>query len=396
MPKRHDKPHRKPVPPGRRAVSPGELGLEFFRQSNYTEAIRQWDKLGLESDAARAALAEAHFRRGLAARRRPSDALPDLRRATELLPDEARYWYHLGLTLHLADQLEEARSAYARAAELGLSRRGLGFARGLAEIERCPGLSLETLPWLDPEDRAALSPVAALLRGEPQAALAAASGSADAPAALWRGLASLVCGDADAARAALALPQGRRLRAGAEEVRVFYHGLAAAAAGDSQAAWPNGREAARVAAQTNVSILPVCGKASPGFTRGAFTSFKPRASGRKRSGRGRPRWRWPRMTPGCSRPVRRRAGLAGRDGARGGRLGRAPPSAAGRPCAPSWSRTPASARCRPSCAIWPSPMKRWSSGSRPPRHGPRCWAGCPARRKNKSARPRRVPGKHPA
>jgi hypothetical protein len=38
----------------------------------------------------RAARAEAHFRRGIAARRRPSEALPDLPRATELLPDEAR------------------------------------------------------------------------------------------------------------------------------------------------------------------------------------------------------------------------------------------------------------------------------------------------------------------
>src|SRR5712692_6681440 len=117
-------------------TSPRQLGLAAFRQHNYTEAIRHWGQPGSQDDPAiRRALAEAHFHRALASRLHLSNCLSDLRRAIELSPDEARFWYHHGLALHRADQVEAARAAYARAADLGLERRGFGFVRGLAEIE---------------------------------------------------------------------------------------------------------------------------------------------------------------------------------------------------------------------------------------------------------------------
>ncbi len=270
MPKRK---HGRAAPAGR-PTSPRQLGLAAFRQHNYTDAIRHWSKLDPENDPAiRAVLAEAHFHRALDSRVHLSQCLADLRRAIELSPDEARFWYHLGLTLHRADQLEEACAAYARAADLGLQRRGFGFVRGLAEIEQArltgrdasPRL-LETLPWLSAEDRAALTPVAALAGGAPEVILSAASngwlerlkalGRSDSSAVLWEGLAWMAMGDAAKAFAKLSLPKGQPLRARAENVRVFYHGLAAASNGNPQAALNEWTEAARASAKANLPSLP--------------------------------------------------------------------------------------------------------------------------------------------
>lgn len=270
MPRRK---HGRPAPAGR-PPSLRQLGLAAFRQHNYTDAIRHWSKFGPEDDPTIcAALAEAHFHRALASRVHPANCVADLRRAVELSPKEPRFWHHLGLTLHRADQVEEAMTAYARAADLGLERRGFGFVRGLAEIEqaRLTGHDaslrlLETLPWLSAEDCAALTPVAALVGGAPETILAAASdgwlerlkalGRNDSSAALWEGLAWLATGDAAKALAKLSLPKGQSLRAGAESVRVFYHGLAAAASGNPQAALNEWTEAARASAKANLPSLP--------------------------------------------------------------------------------------------------------------------------------------------
>ncbi len=197
--------------------------------------------------AVRSALAEAHFQRALSLRD-PAPCLTDLSRSVELMPDEGRYWYHLGLAHHQANQLGAAIAAYARVAETGTSRSSLGFARGLAEVERNPHVNLETLNEISPEDRAALLPIAALLRGDPQAVLDAQSENRPDPSAmsaagrggrpismLWRGLALLATGQMAQALAALA-PFNQSLKAGAEAVRAYYHGLALAATGDPSAA----------------------------------------------------------------------------------------------------------------------------------------------------------------
>ena len=125
----------------------------------------------------RAALAEAHFRRALAARDDPA-RLNELQKAVELLPTEARFWYHLGLAHHRLSELDEAQAAYVRAAELGFARgAALAFARGLAALEANPAVDLESLDWLTPEGRIALLPVAALLRSQPQLILDSQPGS---------------------------------------------------------------------------------------------------------------------------------------------------------------------------------------------------------------------------
>lgn len=259
MPKRHPKSIALVHGPGPLK----ERGLQSFRQGDYTGAIKLWSTLARERDSTiYQALAEACFRRALATRHPLPSALTDLRRATELLPGEARYWYHLGLTLHRANQLEEARIAYARAADLGLQRRGVSFVRGLAEIEHTPHRSLDTLPYLSPDDLNALAPIAALLRGEPQAVLTAVPSNwlerlsplihPNPTTKLWQGLAYLASGDAAKALATLTLPKGQQLRAGAEQVRVFYHGLAAAATGDPQAALIEWTAAARSASKESL------------------------------------------------------------------------------------------------------------------------------------------------
>ena len=210
------------------------------------------------------------FRRAVDYRATPATRLADLQRAVELLPAEARFTYHLGLARHRANQVNEALTAYARAAELGYQRRGLAFVRGLAQIEQAlaeggeagPRL-LAQLPWLGAatEERAALLPIAALVGGEPQTVLGAlpagwweqlqSLGRSDLMAALWEGLAWLAAGEPAKARARLTLPTGRQLRAGAEGVRAFYSGLAAAAGGDAQAALAEWTSAAK-----NNAIVP--------------------------------------------------------------------------------------------------------------------------------------------
>ncbi len=193
--------------------------------------------------AVRTALAEAHFRRALLARD-SAQCHADLARSVELAPGEGRYWYHLGLAQHRADRLDEAIAAYARAAETGFARNRLGFVRGLAEVDRNPHVNLESLNEVSPTDRAALLPIAALLRSDPQAVLDAQPGDepeqptpspARPTSMLWRGLALLATGQTAPALAALA-PSGQPLKAGAEAVRAYYHGLALAATGDPAAA----------------------------------------------------------------------------------------------------------------------------------------------------------------
>ncbi|MCW3053391.1 MAG: prsT [Chthonomonadales bacterium] len=212
----------------------------------------------------RAAIAEAHFRRALGTRISLPDAATDLRHAIDLLPDEARFWYQLGLMLHRSDQLEEACQAYARAADLGWTRRGMGVVRGLAELEADPEVSLDILPWLTPEARTALEPIARLLAGNTEVppalatgpSVAGTSGVAEPVTALWKGLTLLAHGAAAEAYAALSPTNGQRLPVGAEPVRAFYFGVAAALAGKSEVALTAWREMERRSPQAAAARPP--------------------------------------------------------------------------------------------------------------------------------------------
>jgi tetratricopeptide (TPR) repeat protein len=244
---RHKKTHVSPA--SNQPAGIKQTGLLAFRRNDFNAAILVWQKLDLETTPeARAALAEAHFHRALAARDDPT-RLSDLHKAVELLPAEARYWYHLGLAHHRLYALDKAQAAYARAAELGFSRRAaLAFARGLAAIEADPAVDLETLVWLTPEDRAALLPMTALLRSQPKLILDPHPGGwldrlkttfkDQAPAQFWRGLAYFAAGDLPQAQQTLAAISPAALPPEAEARRALYHGLALVHTGQAAAAMP--------------------------------------------------------------------------------------------------------------------------------------------------------------
>jgi len=256
MPKnRHKKTHKQNAT---KAQPAGDAGLQCFRRGEYTEAIAHWEKHDPSASAAvRAALAEAHFRRGLNARRDPATARADLGRALELLPNETRFAYHLALLIHRSGDLTAARTAYAELAALAAPPGGWGIARGLAEIEHDSAVTLESLSWLSPSDRNALAPVAALLRSQ-FSLLSTLESTTDqqssaGPAQLWQGLAALAQGEVDRARELLAPPTAKlapetgRLPATAAIVRDYYYGLAVAISGDTDLALNTWAEAARLA-----------------------------------------------------------------------------------------------------------------------------------------------------
>lgn len=238
MSKKHK--HQLPAPQSRTAALK-QNGLRAFRQNKFTEAIQHWQQLDLSAEPAlRAPLAEAYFHRALAT----SDLatrLDDLARAIEVAPNEGRFWYHLGLARHRAERVPEAITAYERALECGDSRAARLLA--LLRLERDPQLPLDAL---SEADRAALQPVSALLRGDPQAVLERSVTSSEAQAAnnLWRGLALFAQGDLSAARDALT-PIGKSLRPGAEAVRATYHGLALWHTGDQAGALSEWQAAVR-------------------------------------------------------------------------------------------------------------------------------------------------------
>lgn len=222
-----------------------QRGLQSFRQNDFTSAIAQWSSLNLEAEPAlRSALAETHFRRA-SITKEAALRLADLQRAIELMPNEGRFWYYLGLAHHRADQFDEAIAAYDRARETGYAHTAWGFVRGLAAIERDPQIDLDTLAALSPADRSALFPIAALLRNDPPAVLDTQAGSwfdrvkdqvtGNSMTVLWRGLAFIALKQSALTIETLA-PTGRTYKAGAEAVRAYYHGLALMVDGQREAA----------------------------------------------------------------------------------------------------------------------------------------------------------------
>jgi len=111
-------------------------GLAAFQRLEYSQAIKLWEHLKLEAEPElRPALAEAYFRHALTGGVRP-ESRTDLQHALELTPQDGRLHYYLGLAHHSAGKPAKALAAYARAAELGYSGAGLGFAKALADFVR--------------------------------------------------------------------------------------------------------------------------------------------------------------------------------------------------------------------------------------------------------------------
>ncbi|MCL5995729.1 MAG: tetratricopeptide repeat protein [Chloroflexi bacterium] len=138
-------------------------GLREFQQKRYNAAISIWEKIEPRDDRLSAALAEAHFRQA-AQRTSPDDELYHLRRAADLVPGDAIYAYHLGLSLHRQGRASDALDQYKRAVTNGLVRRSAGIVIATAALELDPLADLAALPGVSDEDCQALLPIVALLR----------------------------------------------------------------------------------------------------------------------------------------------------------------------------------------------------------------------------------------
>jgi tetratricopeptide (TPR) repeat protein len=179
------------------AVAIKANGLKAFQNKDYDKAIVAWEKIPIAIRPA-AALAEAHFRRGLARLYGPSPNLQagraDLRQAVAYQPIDACYNYHRGLAAHHADDLPEAIQAYQAARQAGgeFSCRA-AYPLALALLQQGKD-SADDPAWAEliPSERAMLQNASAFRRRPYHLA-------PDAPI-LWQALAALDSGEIDAAQ----------------------------------------------------------------------------------------------------------------------------------------------------------------------------------------------------
>lgn len=206
---------------------PRQTGLRAFQANRFSEAILIWTPLAERDDQVRAALAEAHFRRALAAP--PSDpAVADLRRAVELAPGDLRFHFHLGRYLHRCGDLAAATREYRTVLEGDPNWAGAAQLLALATLEQSPQTDLAALPGFAPQVAHRLAPAQALLNGS-----RIPPGDDSPVERLWRGLGLVAAGEA----AAAALDDDRSLpNATLTALRRYYRGVAAARAGDAEAA----------------------------------------------------------------------------------------------------------------------------------------------------------------
>src|SRR5436190_17230224 len=143
MPKSKRSSFRRPSPAV--IADPRQRGLHAFQAGRFAEAIVAWTPLAERDPAARAALAEAHFRRALAT---PplAPALDDLRRAAALAPDQPRYRFHLGRYLHRSGELAAAIEQYRAVLKHDSSWAGAAKLLALAALEQNPRADLAVLP----------------------------------------------------------------------------------------------------------------------------------------------------------------------------------------------------------------------------------------------------------
>lgn len=175
-------------------------GFKHFQKGGYDQAIATWERIPPGLRPAKA-LAEAHFRHGLAwldGTRPDSPAgLAALRRALEYQPGDACYTYHLGLAAHRAGELAQAIQAYQEVRKAGgpFSRRA-AYPLALAQLQQdqdpASGPAWADLP---PGERAILQS-ASLFRRRPYRL------PAETPR-LWQALAALDADDRTAAEAGL-------------------------------------------------------------------------------------------------------------------------------------------------------------------------------------------------
>jgi tetratricopeptide (TPR) repeat protein len=212
-----------------------EQGRKAFQQADYDAAIKVWREAQRKPNAPanlNSALAEAHFRRAVS---QPDPSPGDLQRASDLLPADSRYRYHLALAYHRLGELDKAEPLYRQL--LAESPSFERAAEPLAQLIIVQKQSLFKDPvWehLSQEAQTQLAAADALVKRKATSTLRQLL---DGPLhSLWRGLITLALGDKPAAQEQLqaALASSNGLSALPCGVLHYYLGLSAAQAGQTE------------------------------------------------------------------------------------------------------------------------------------------------------------------
>ncbi len=172
-------------------------GLRAFQEANYDRAIDAWERVARQTPGRTpaAALAEAHFRRGLQHWQafELEASLSDLQRASELQPEDPCYAHHLGLAAYRTGDLDRAIRSFTVA------------QRGNTEFAERAAYPL-ALALFQQGDDPSTHPVWSALSDEERTMLRYASAFRRRPYSLppeapelWRGLAALDAGDLEGA-----------------------------------------------------------------------------------------------------------------------------------------------------------------------------------------------------
>ncbi|PDW04507.1 tetratricopeptide repeat protein [Candidatus Viridilinea mediisalina] len=203
-------------------VNQRERAMCAFQSGNFNEALRILELQYEHDPSVGPLIAETLLRRTLS----PSkiDAVADLRRALELVPNDLSYTFHLGRLLHHDGDYAAAEAYYREVLAQDPNHEAAARLLVLLKLEQNPQTEVSQLPYLSPAIEKWLAPAHALLHKQPFAHDTSPLGM------LWQGLFQLAAGDPAATKS---LADDRSLPSAAlHRIRRHYRGLAAAAAGD--------------------------------------------------------------------------------------------------------------------------------------------------------------------
>lgn len=220
-------------------------GVKAFRLKEYEKAIVSWERIPTPKRPM-SMLAEAHFRLGLRLfyGADHQEGLNHLQAATQSLPDNPTYTYHLGLASHRQGDLPGALSAYKIAHKkpgLIASRAAYPLALALLQSGQDPAAS-PVWQELTPADQSALS-AAGAFRRRPYHLPSAAP-------LLWHALVSLDNDDREQAQSQLERVIAENPDSTEKGLAHYYLGVLAARADD----WESARRAWETAAAAGLRL----------------------------------------------------------------------------------------------------------------------------------------------